>query len=271
MAAITLTAGQAARARSLLTEALAFNTKSPAADALALFVEGRRIGTLSPKAFDEIASSTLAHWFVREGRCVEFSPDVPLEAAFARAADVFHRSGFFFQWRDELLDVRDLMTGEIVSRAERGLFRYFGMATQCVYAVGVDQAGRIFMSRRSETKQVDPGLWDTLAAGLVSAGEAPFVSLRRELAEEAGLDEGYALEAGGFSRFAVRRPVEEGWMHEDAFCLKVFVQDARSVHNVDGEVSVIECAGVDALLSRIERRLVPSDSAVAFLTALLKA
>ena len=131
------------------------------------------------------------------------------------------------------------------------------MATRCVYAVGTLEDGRIFMSRRSLTKQVDPGLWDCLAAGLVAAGEAPEVSLAREISEEAGLACGQWRTAGSWSRFPVRRPVEEGWMHEDALIMPVTVTDPARVHNTDGEVMAIELKSPDEVLERIAADLVP--------------
>ena len=102
---------------------------------------------------------------------------------------------------------------------------------------------------------------------IVAAGEAPEVSLAREISEEAGLACGQWRTAGSWSRFSVRRPVEEGWMHEDALIMPVTVTDPARVHNTDGEVMAIELKSPDEVLERIAADLVPSDTAIAFLYA----
>lgn len=262
------------KARALFARASAFNSRKPPEGSLMLAVETdagdrRHIGLLVPAVQDLIQGSALAglFHFGKEQAALHLAPGKNLEETLALAARTFHDEGLFFQWRNELLDVVDVQSSTVISCAERGLFRFLGMATRCVYAVGTLEDGRIFMSRRSLTKQVDPGLWDCLAAGLVAAGEAPEVSLAREISEEAGLACGQWRTAGSWSRFPVRRPVEEGWMHEDALIMPVTVTDPARVHNTDGEVMAIELKSPDEVLERIAADLVPSDTAIAFLYA----
>ena len=257
-----------ARAQALLKQARDFNNQLPPAGMIDLWLNDHRIGLISEKTVSEINSSSLGTLFSHMPQGVVFAPQSSFNETLALAANVFHQAGFFFQWRNELLDVCDLDTGIVLAQAERGLFRYLGMATRCIYAVGMTKEGRIFMSQRSFTKQVDPGLWDALAAGLIAADEAPQESLAREIAEEAGLKPGdYSLEGSSW-QFTIRRPVEEGWMHEDAFCQKVVVHNTENVHNTDGEVAFIELLEPADVLERIAAGVVPWDSAVAFLTAM---
>lgn len=262
------------KARALFARASAFNSRKPPEGSLMLAVETdagdrRHIGLLVPAVQDLIQGSALAglFHFGKEQAALHLAPGKNLEETLALAARTFHDEGLFFQWRNELLDVVDVQSSTVISCAERGLFRFLGMATRCVYAVGTLEDGRIFMSRRSLTKQVDPGLWDCLAAGLVAADEAPEVSLAREISEEAGLACGQWRTAGSWSCFPVRRPVEEGWMHEDALIMPVTVTDPARVHNNDGEVMAIELKSPDEVLERIAADLVPSDTAIAFLYA----
>ncbi|SFS70043.1 Isopentenyldiphosphate isomerase [Saccharopolyspora flava] len=46
----------------------------------------------------------------------------------------------------------------------------------------------VYAHRRTDTKDVYPGLHDCTAGGVVAAGEDPFDGARRELAEELGVD-----------------------------------------------------------------------------------
>lgn len=270
MPLISLPASEQALARSLLARAIAFNTKPVPSDALSLRVGEKRIGLLMPSTLKQIQSTDLSRWFVLDSDGINFVPTTDLNTALAQCARRFHDAGFFFQWRNEKLDIRCQDTQQTVAQAERGLFRYFGLPTACVYAVGLTDDNRIFMSRRSLNKQVDPGLWDALAAGLIASGENPEQALRREILEEAGLSASDYDLLGTWRHFRVCRPVEEGWMHEEAFCLNVRVNNPDAVHNIDGEVSDIELVEPSQLLARIEAQMVPWDTAIAFLTALVE-
>lgn len=262
------------KARALYARAAAFNSRTPPPGSLPLFVEDdvadrHLVGLLVPVVQDMIRNSELSRLFDFDSRRVVLSRanGKSIEETLALAARTFHDAGYFFQWRNELLDVVDLQTKQPIASAERGLFRFFGMATQCVYAVGALADGRIYMCRRSLTKQVDPGLWDCLAAGLVAAGETPERSVTREIAEEAGLAPGEWRIESAWSTFPVRRPVEEGWMHEDAAIIRVTVTVPAHVHNTDGEVMAIELRTLEEVLERIDADQVPSDTAIAFLCA----
>lgn len=68
----------------------------------------------------------------------------------------------------------------------------------------IDRQGRITLQKRSRTKDLHPGKWDTAVGGHVSYGEGILEALYRETAEELGLTafnpvylETYVYEAGG--------------------------------------------------------------------------
>ena len=266
---VDLSACERLAAERLLRRVSAVNHQPLPEDTQTLWIAGRPCGHLLPGIREQIAQSALAAWFVDTDTGVLFSPEASLNEALATVARRFHEAGYFFQWRNELLDVLPLEGETPVAQAERGLFRYLGLRSRCVYAVGITPDARFYLCRRSLTKQVDPGLWDVLAAGLMAASETPELSLRREIHEEAGLNEGDYVLLSDRRRFTVRRPVEEGWMFEEAFAVNVRVDRPEAVHNIDGEVIAIECRRVHELLARIEADEVPSDTAIAFLSALV--
>ena len=52
----------------------------------------------------------------------------------------------------------------------------------------INSEGELFLQKRSMTKDIQPGRWDTSVGGHVDPGETVEEALRREAAEEAGMD-----------------------------------------------------------------------------------
>ncbi|HQR26961.1 MAG TPA: NUDIX domain-containing protein [Nocardioides sp.] len=77
-----------------------------------------------------------------------------------------------------------------------------------------DPAGRVYVHRRSATKDLYPGRRDFAAGGVVAAGEDPADAARRELAEELGVS-GVALVDLGAGDYA------DGHTRVHAFCFTV--------------------------------------------------
>lgn len=86
---------------------------------------------------------------------------------------------------DELFDVvdeQDRVTGQLARRDVHAR----GLRHRAVHLLVVNAAGRIFLHKRSKTKDLFPGFWDSSAAGHVGAGEDYDGTALRELAEELG-------------------------------------------------------------------------------------
>lgn len=86
----------------------------------------------------------------------------------------------------EMIDVVDA-DNRVVDTLPRAEVHRRGLRHRAVHMLVEDRAGRIYLQRRAESKDVDPGLWDTSAAGHVDAGEDYEAAARRELEEELGL------------------------------------------------------------------------------------
>ncbi|HEU4910999.1 MAG TPA: NUDIX domain-containing protein, partial [Actinomycetes bacterium] len=78
-------------------------------------------------------------------------------------------------------------TGAVVGAASRSAMRAANLAHLVVCVLLRDGAGRVYVHRRTDTKDVFPGAHDAFAAGCVLADEEPLQAAERELAEELGV------------------------------------------------------------------------------------
>jgi isopentenyldiphosphate isomerase len=82
------------------------------------------------------------------------------------------------------VDANDHLIGPCL----RGDAHRLGLRHRAVHILVFNSQGELFLQKRSSTKDVNPGLWDTSAAGHVDFGESYEESARRELAEELGIE-----------------------------------------------------------------------------------
>lgn len=87
---------------------------------------------------------------------------------------------------DELVALVD-RTGRVVGSAPRSVVRRDNLLHSATAVLVRDPGGRIYLHRRTDTKDWAPGHWDAAAGGVVVEGEQPEESATRELAEELGI------------------------------------------------------------------------------------
>lgn len=174
----------------------------------------------------------------------------PADAALAALARWLHDRGLASRWRDELLTVVDGL-GESIGRIERAAVRLLGITTFAVHLVGRSPRGGWWVQQRADDKATDPGLWDTLMGGLVSADETIVQTLERETWEEAGLRLDLLQRVEALGRITIRRPVPEGYMVEQIEMYSAVVPDGLHPDNQDGEVQAFACLDRAALLEKL--------------------
>ncbi|MHA7599708.1 NUDIX hydrolase [Alicycliphilus sp. T452] len=166
-------------------------------------------------------------------------------AALDALAQALRGAGRCGPWRGEQLAVCDAR-GRRIATVERGAVRVLGIATRAVHLVGRTPGGAgLWVQQRSLSKPSNPGMWDTLMGGMVSAADTREQAMARETWEEAGLRAAQLdrLAHGGHVDFAL--PSGEGggagYMVERIDWYHATVSDGAMPRNQDGEVERFEC------------------------------
>ena len=94
---------------------------------------------------------------------------------------------------EELLDVVD-ENDLIIGVKTRGEIHALNLMHRSVHILVFNSAGELFIQKRSMSKDNDPGLWDSSAAGHVDSGEDYHSCAIRELGEELGIEVNSPLE-----------------------------------------------------------------------------
>ncbi|PKI83431.1 thiamine diphosphokinase [Malassezia vespertilionis] len=197
---------------------------------------------------------TLAHGTSRAQRTAAMSALV----AWMRARRIFPDP--LDGWRDEPYAVYARAHGSasrshVAFTLERAACALFGFATFGVHLTAYTPDGRIWVSKRSRTKQTWPSYYDNSVAGGIIAGDAPMASMIRECYEEAGLTEEqvtpYIKQTGCISYF---HKTDAGWYQpEMQFTYDLALPSTEIVlAPVDGEAESFELLDKDAVLERVE-------------------
>jgi 8-oxo-dGTP pyrophosphatase MutT (NUDIX family) len=198
------------------------------------------IGSLEPALARRLVDEGLLLPDTRAGDGWRLHDANDIDLALATIAGWLQANQLGGRWRDELLAV-DNAEGVPVAAIERAAVRPLGIATHAVHLVGQRADGRVWVQQRALDKATDPGLWDTLMGGLVSAHESIATTLERETWEEAGLRITELDAVRAFTRISVRRPVSDGYMVEHIEVFEAVVPDALTPQNQDGEVERFDC------------------------------
>lgn len=113
----------------------------------------------------------------------------------------------------------------LIGPCRRGDAHRQGLCHRSVHILVFNRLGAVFLQKRSPHKDVNPGLWDTSAAGHVDYGESYEASALRELNEELGIGPSQALQPlfkleaspdTGFEFVQVYQLVHDGEVYPDA-------------------------------------------------------
>lgn len=240
----------------------------PPAGARPLTVAGRVCGWITSSA---IGAITGLPGVTDESEAVHInaqpSRNMSLNQVLECIALELRNSGNARAWRDEPLDV--IGEGDTLGVIERAVMRPLGLLTRAVHLNAWAPDGRMWIAKRADSKFTDPGLWDTLVGGLVSAGESPDTSLVRESQEEAGLyPNDIACREPMRLILRIHRRLPEGYQVEDMLASDCILSESVQPINQDGEVSEIRLATTSELWEMINEGMFTHEAEVTILDSL---
>jgi 8-oxo-dGTP pyrophosphatase MutT (NUDIX family) len=206
-------------------------------------IDNKVVGTVTEETAHFLADK-VAGLNLDDG-CIALSPvcskdSVPVLEKIAMA---LRDAGRLPRWRGELLAVT-ADDGTLLGAIERATMRPLGIRTAATHLVGQRPDGRYWLQQRAFDKDTDPGLWDTLAGGLVGTAlidgvrqrENLKLATQRESWEEAGIEPKWlqAMQSLGASR--INRIVSEGHMVQDNYAFLATLPVSYEPRNLDGEV-----------------------------------
>ncbi|MDO9402708.1 MAG: NUDIX domain-containing protein [Polaromonas sp.] len=178
-----------------------------------------------------------------------------LTHSLARIAAQLREAGLAGAWRDEQLLVANA-AGTRLGTVERGAVRPLGVTTLAVHLVGQAPDGRFWIQQRAFDKANDPGLWDTLMGGMVSAADTVDSALARETSEEAGLQVTDLRDLRRGGRVKTARPSSDGgaaYVMEYIDWYTCTVPDGLAPVNQDGEVAQFVLMDAADMLAAMKR------------------
>ena len=210
-----------------------------------LTLGGKRIGWLRPEL-----AARLGEW----KQVFSASPDrVKLLKAdlLAPIVELLAKEGFIPGWRNERYRIADAF------EIERAAARPFGLTTKAVHLNGI-AGDRMWLARRSPSKQIDPGMLDNLVAGGISVGFSAETTLVKEAWEEAGIPAQLAGSARAAGTISVLREVPEGVQSETVSVYDLELPQDFRPQNQDGEVSEFRLL----TFSEVEREVLTFEAAL---------
>ncbi|WP_293935687.1 NUDIX hydrolase family protein [Iodobacter sp.] len=174
-----------------------------------------------------------------------------------KAALDMRAAGLIQGWRNENYSVfaptpeGDLDLSHPLFELERAAFRRFGLTSRAVHINGYTSAGELWIGQRASSKATDPNRLDNLAAGGISAGEAVWDCMIRELAEEAGVPLWIAQNASYQGSIRSSRVEADGTQDEILYIYDLLLPQDFVPNNRDGEMAEFRLypfAAIDAAL-----------------------
>ena len=238
-----------------------------------VWLNGHRIGSVAPDSLMAIVPNGLSlrtGAFVLERSAADDGWHITGQGtqALAHIAHALHAANLGCvqeQWRDEQLAVFN-DANQQVATVERGVARWLGIATRAVHLLGHTRDGRVWVQQRALNKAIDPGLWDTLVGGMVTASDNLTMALQRETWEEAGINFDRVMQVHAGGRLQVARPNARdggvGYVVEQIDWFVGLIPEDVTPVNQDGEVAQFALLNWAELAAQLQANAFTLDAAL---------
>ena len=176
-------------------------------------------------------------------------------AAIAEVVESLAAETVITGWRGELVTACETFYSRPLFHIERAATRHFGLTVYASHLNGLTVRNgeqHMWIARRADTKAIDPGMLDNLAAGRIARGMTPNETLIKESREEAGINAELARTAKGAGAVRCKRAVDEGLHNEIIFVHDIVLPESFSPANQDGEVAEFTSVPIAEFLRRLE-------------------
>jgi len=241
-----------------------------------LFAGAAIIGAVEPDFMDQIGLQppwNMREWLlkVEQSASAGWQLQGDVTQSLNAVAVAMQQAGLAGAWRNEQLAVHDEQ-GNRLGTIERAAVRPLGITTAAVHLVGFAPDGRVWVQQRALSKANDPGMWDTLMGGMVSAADTMQTALERETWEEAGLRLGDLQSVTRGGRITTRRPSADGagagYVVEHIDWYHGVVPEGMEPVNQDGEVAQFGLWERGEVLARLPHNHFTTEAALILAAAL---
>ncbi len=219
-------------------------------------VDGLCLGWVSRQFADRLKGFPAA--FVVSPEAIDLAPDLRGFEARSRAVDEVLRrlkeEGLIKGWREEAYPVGTSLHAAPLLKMERAAVPLFGVRAYGVHLngfVGKGEGQRLWVARRSATKQTAPGKLDHIVGGGQPMGLGLMENLIKECAEEAAMPESLARKArpAGFVSYVTERV--EGLRNDICYAFDIELPVNFAPRNTDGEIEWFQLWPVGEVKARL--------------------
>lgn len=237
-------------------------------------VSGQRVGWLDRdraallKRWPQWFEVTAQRVDLRDTLATEADRTAALAEVIVRLAEDGHVRG----WRDERFPVNTGWSAPTLALIERAAARFFGIRIYAAHMNGwiAGPQPMLWLAQRAQSKPIDPGLWDNLAAGGIGHGFDARGTMVKECWEEAGIGPELTDRLVPQGTLDILREAPEGIQCETLFCFDLVLPASFNPVNQDGEVAGHLRASPDAALDIMADCAMTVDATLVTLDALAR-
>lgn len=226
-------------------------------DYVRFVVDGVRLGMMT----ESFASNLLEFpdVFVAKEKGVALNPAIQgheeRTRTVASVLSRLHDRGIIPGWRDEMYPVATDYHQPSLFHIERAASPLFGIRIYAVNLNGYVRVGgetKVWIARRSATKQTSPGKLDVVVSGGHPAGVTLRDNLVKECGEEANIPVELAEQARPVGGISFLTPQPNGVLHYLQFSYDLELPPDFTPANTDGEVAEFSLWTINDLRERVE-------------------